>query len=418
MFSKIHLKSLIYMMAGVLVMGASATAKTYYVATNGNDSANGSSTSPFRTIKNAVKVGLKPGDEVRVRTGTYNEKVYVHASGSSGAYITIRSDVPGGAKINASGFNAGIFVMDSSYVKIDGFEVYGASQSGISSDHVHHVTVSNNESHDNGGAGVYFGKSDFILVEANVLHGNAFKAVTSGISIHLPFNILNDNTFKGFRIILRNNVSYNNLASGRTDGNGIIFDEFRAARKSYQVPYTFPTLIENNLTYGNAGVGIMVFQADNVTVRNNTSWGNSLNLKSTSTWRAEIQNTNGSKNTYVNNIAVADPKQNKYNKAYANVAMYGDINQSVTYKNNLSFNGTVGSESTMASPGFSKPTSANGNKLGVDPKFSSTSKLNFHLLSGSPAINSGTSANGVPPQDLDGKQRVVKTIDMGAYEFQ
>ena len=72
---------------------------TYYVATNGSNSGKGTSNSPWRTIGEAMKANLRPGDDVVVRSGTYKEAVVVNKDGAAGNYITVRSEVPGGAKI-------------------------------------------------------------------------------------------------------------------------------------------------------------------------------------------------------------------------------------------------------------------------------------------------------------------------------
>ena len=98
---------------------------TYYVATSGNDNAAGSSGAPWRTLSKAMSAALKPGDEVVVRSGTYNETMTVQKSGAASGYITIRSEVEGGAKIVASGNNNGINIA-ANYVKVEGFDVRGA----------------------------------------------------------------------------------------------------------------------------------------------------------------------------------------------------------------------------------------------------------------------------------------------------
>ena len=52
-----------------------------------------------------------------------------------------------------------------------------------------------------------------------------------------------------------------------------------------------------------------------------------------------------------------------------------------------------------------------------DPMFVSTSTPDFHLQSGSPAINKGSSVNA-PAEDYDGNSRTVNgAVDIGAYEY-
>ncbi len=51
---------------------------TYYVSTTGNNSANGGSGTPWKTISHAMPQNLKPGDTVIVRSGTYNESLIYH----------------------------------------------------------------------------------------------------------------------------------------------------------------------------------------------------------------------------------------------------------------------------------------------------------------------------------------------------
>ncbi|NEI38603.1 RTX toxin, partial [Rhizobium leguminosarum] len=75
---------------------------TYYVATTSSGGGNGSASTPFRTIGEAMAADLKPGDEVVVRAGVYNESVNMYKDGSAAGYITLRSEVPGGAVIHSA----------------------------------------------------------------------------------------------------------------------------------------------------------------------------------------------------------------------------------------------------------------------------------------------------------------------------
>ena len=97
---------------------------TYYVSTSGSDGSNGSANSPWRTINKAMKANLKPGDEVVVRSGTYKEAVVVNKDGAAGNYITLRSEVPGGAKIDSARAKRSGVHINANYVELDGFEYF------------------------------------------------------------------------------------------------------------------------------------------------------------------------------------------------------------------------------------------------------------------------------------------------------
>ncbi len=423
---KKHLMGFVCAIA-VATAGGSAYAKTVYVSPNGSDKGNGSASAPFRTIEKAARSKLSPGDVVIVKSGTYNESVFIpkSASGSPGKYVTFRSEVPRGAKIKAQN-NAGILSF-ASYSKIDGFEVIGGS---IALEQTHHVDVTNNVVHDSPKAGITAHRSEFTLIEGNTTYRNSSSAATSGISVHVPQNITNDTKTKGFRIIVRNNISYNNVQtkSGSTDGNGIIFDDFLLRnltsnsdgdkyRKNanWMKPYKFPGLIENNLVYGNGGAGIRVYASDNITVRNNTALFNGTDPDHKSkkgAWLGELQNMSGSNNIWVNNIGVSDVKIHKEAAGISSVSFKNWPSKNVTWMNNLTY--TVGKpgDKSAKTTGVDKMID---NKLGVNPQFVNAPS-NLRLKPGSPAINAGTLKYGSAAKDVGGGKRVNKTIDMGAYE--
>lgn len=418
-----YLAVFICVLAASTALASSADAKTYYVSVSGDDKGDGSIDSPFLTINKALKAGLVPGDVVMVRPGVYKEGVYISKSGSAGAYITFRSETPGAAKIVVPK-NIGFFIA-ANYIRIDGFNISQSSQAGITGHAVHHIEILNNISHDNKGAGIYFGRSDFLKIIGNVTHNNAANAVTSGISVHMPQNVSGDTTTKGPRIIVRGNVSYNNLTvtAGHTDGNGIIFDDFLLRNKTINgqysqfpdiKPYTYPALIENNVVYRNGGSGITVYASNNITVRNNTAWHNSRDPLAKGTWRGEFKNMSGSNNYWINNLAVSDLAANKDNTGIAMVSFKDMPNENVVWMNNLTFNGTPGDKSIRLS-GSNVAPSGNGNLFGVDPVFVNA-PYNFRLRSMSSAVDAGTLKFGSSATDVKGGPRVVNTIDIGAYE--
>ncbi|MBX4901681.1 RTX toxin [Rhizobium bangladeshense] len=390
---------------------------TYYVASS-SSGGNGSASSPFRTISDAMAADLKPGDEVVVKAGTYNEAINIDKDGSAAGNITLRSEVPGGALIRPPEGSWNAISVNANYVVLNGFDIGGANGDGIEANNVHHVQILNNKVHGSGESGIQFNQSDFIRIEGNETYNNASTGWFSGISIYQNRNITGDTSTDGYRTIVRNNISHDNVtkAGEHTDGNGIIIDDFQSTQTSGYPNYTFKTLVENNLVYENGGKGIQVTWSDSVTVKNNTAYHNNQDPLNTGTWRGELSNSASSNNTWVNNVAVADPSLNQNNTAIDNTSTDSYSNDNVVWANNITYNGTAGQASVKTDGGNAMPSAASGNKLGVDPKFVGASSDDFHLASGSAAIDSGTSKYGVSSVDLDGDARVVGTVDMGAYE--
>ncbi|WP_064691461.1 choice-of-anchor Q domain-containing protein [Rhizobium aegyptiacum] len=390
---------------------------TYYVASS-SSGGNGSASSPFRTISDAMAADLKPGDEVVVKAGTYNEAINIDKDGSAAGNITLRSEVPGGALIRPPEGSWNAISVNANYVVVNGFDIGGANGDGIEANNVHHVQILNNKVHGSGESGIQFNQSDFIRIEGNETYNNASTGWFSGISIYQNRNITGDTSTDGYRTIVRNNISHDNVTKSgeHTDGNGIIIDDFQSTQTSGYPNYTFKTLVENNLVYENGGKGIQVTWSDSVTVKNNTAYHNNQDPLNTGTWRGELSNSASSNNTWVNNVAVADPSLNQNNTAIDNTSTDAYTNKNIVWANNITYNGTAGQASVKTDGGNAMPSSTEGNKLGVDPKFLGASSDDFHLGSGSAAIDSGTSKYGVSSVDLDGDARVVGTVDMGAYE--
>ncbi|MBI1171360.1 hypothetical protein GC209_08165 [bacterium] len=389
----------------------------YYVATTGSDTASGTATSPFRTINEALSANLKPGDEIIVRPGTYNETLNIAKGGSAAGDVTIHSEVPGQALIRpTTGYDA--IDVNANYVTIEGFDIAGAKGDGIQANNVHHITVRNNISHGNGESGIQFNYSDFITVEGNETYGNASSGWFSGISIYENRNITGDTTTTGYRTIVRNNISHDNVthAGEHTDGNGIIIDDFQSTQNTAYQAYNYATLVENNLVYGNGGKGVQVTWSDHVTVSGNTAYHNNVDLANTGTWRGEISNAQSSNNTFVNNIAVADSSISG-NTAFDNNSYSGYVNKNVIFDNNLLFNGIAGQNSFRNDGGNAIATTGNQNLIGVNPLFVDAAHGNFELSSGSKAIDAGTDAFGLGATDVSGNVRVVGKVDIGAEEY-
>ena len=186
----------------VLLFAPKMLAATYYVATNGSDSAAGTLVAPWRTVQKAANT-LAPGDTVLVRGGVYNERVTINISGSAaGGYVTFQ-DYPGetpildGTGLTVPATDNGMFlIQDKGHIAVQGFEIRnyrtstknivpaGIFVSGASHDitmrsnRVHHIET--NYSGSNGGDAfgiVVYGTSSGqaitnLFIQSNVVCSN------------------------------------------------------------------------------------------------------------------------------------------------------------------------------------------------------------------------------------------------------
>lgn len=264
---------------------------------------------------------------------------------------------------------------------------------------------------------------DYYHIEGNIVHHNASTNLyqMSGISVYEAQKF--DNA-PGFHIKVRNNVSFanqilfdcvaNNLpAQCHSDGNGIIIDDFHNSQANGNgVNYSAQTLVENNLVFNNGGAGIAVFLSDNVTIRNNTAYFNSIDPQNGGTWRAEMSNSFSANNLWVNNIAVANPSINSNNVAYQNVANNGYTNPGVQWQNNLAYDGGLGTnlKRVQNTGNFSVIT---GNPLFINPSID-VNKANFQLQTSSPAYGTGSITSNL--DNINGQLRsTTNAHNLGAY---
>ena len=416
----------------------------YYVSSTLGDDNNAGTTveKPFRSIAKAADVA-KPGDKVNIMNGTYTSKsgpilnLKPQHSGTEGNYITYRAYNGHKPVIYASDNVWNAVQINASYIIVDGLELkgdnenltyaaakkaYDDAKAGTASPQgkyntnaltiggskkdsqlPHHVVVRNCVAHDFPGAGLNAIQADYIRLENNVVYNTSWYTMyaTSGMSILCPYN--SDNN-EGYKIVIRNNICYNNRTTvpwtntgDLSDGNGIIID---VNNKSYDggvvetnEPYRARTLVQNNVCYNNGGSGIHAFEANHVDIVNNTAYKNAQVMTSYGNIFASY-----AEDVYIlNNIIYADGGNCTTNNR----------NQRVVYDYNVYFNGTV------AVPGrYDKTVDPKFKKASVDP-----SEADFRVDDNSPAIDLGIKAKS-PAKDIEGTIRPKGAgIDCGAYEI-
>jgi parallel beta-helix repeat protein len=415
----------------------------YYVKSTGSDFINSglSPTTPFKTIQRAADLTL-PGDTVFVMNGTYTNDcdecsvVSINRSGNSIGWI-VYTNYPEHKPLIKFNGSDGISLIDGAHhIEISGFRIKGniknvtleeaLNQPGGCNDlggiplgkfngvgiasrgsytiHSHHLRILNNIIFECGEAGISAQHCDYIRIEGNVIYNNCWTGIygSSGISIYQLWNF--DNNMAGYRNYITNNICYGNrlfvpwfgAPCEILDGNGIIMDDCQNKDgNSTQGPYKGRTYIYNNICFKNGGSGVHTYQSDRVDIVNNTAYKNSQSIEVNN---GEIFASDCRDVNIYNNILYALPG-NKINSNFSNI--------NCDYDYNLYFGDgeieIVGPNSIIADPAF------------VNESLNLTS-ANFHLNSGSPAINSGTFSKA-PQTDFDGTVRSFQGgIDIGAFE--
>jgi hypothetical protein len=344
------------------------TGKHLYVATTGSDSNPGTQAKPVKTIGRADALA-SAGYTIHVAAGTYRVSapslgsvgIKTTKSGTSAAHIKFVSDVKWGAKIIVSG--TGI-TWDSrgSYVDIEGFDISGTGRHGIlaaganlsmSKNFIHDLTISGGCNGSGGAAIDTYGPVGNVLITGNVVRNIGYSMISKC------------NTVQGIYIANANNVVTNNIVSGVAMAG---IQQWHGATAS--------TIVNNTVFHTKDG--ILLGQGDAGT-------------------------TNGSANNYVANNVVYD------NTTYGIVEL-GKMAGNNRYANNLIYS----SGTSMRVKGtVTGAVSANPKFV----KYLANGAGDYRVLTGSPAINKGTSLKA-PTVDYAGVARPRGgAVDIGAYEF-
>lgn len=367
----------------ILVMGGAAFGTNYYVSVTGSDGNNGlSAGAAWATFAHADS-HIAPGDTVHVLSGTYTKAVTVSTSGTSTARITWISDTTWGAKFVIAGAADSCFFGTGSYVDYIGFDITenptgGSCRIGL---------------RDDGG---------FTTVQKNRVH-----------DLNRDSNIQTCSSLGGAGILVTSQASGLNTATV----NGNLVDNIGGQQSSFGA-HTCVHIHNYYLSMSNLTV------TNNISVRAlgyAYSFGGHPPAQVVTHYVA------------VNNAAI--------NSGYGAFYLKSDASASDVASNNIvdqrtsgvvGFNSLYTSGTTtishnlvyMPNGGTAYENCSGGctvlNPLTGDPLFVSytgEATGDYHLQSGSPAIDTGTASNA-PSSDFDGNPRPQGAgYDIGAYEF-
>jgi parallel beta-helix repeat protein len=421
-----------YLALATLLGSASAMAATRYVDkadSECSDSGQGTQQIPYCTINKAATVAVA-GDTVIVASGSYSEQVTVNNSGTSTAPVIFT--VAEGANVTVKGQAYGFYLSSRGWITINGFTISSTDHDGIYLKSCSNITVSNNHVSRAG-----------LPASGYTAHGIFLNSTVDSLLLN---NTLDFNTDAGIylangstRITIKGNVSSQNArgyirAAPGIDirsGSNIIDSNICHDNEDsgIQLYTTDPSdnLIVNNLTYNNGDHGIDVSRPKGSTIVGNTVYNNvtvGINLEGGATGGLLANNIsvdNGIDSTRtVGNIRVDSDSLSGTTLDYDLVYL--------TQSSTMIVWGTVKYSSLLA---FVAATGKEVHGMEEDPLWVSSSSGDFHLLEGSPAIDSANSGvTGAASVDLEGNPRVDDPAtadtgtgsrtydDRGAYELQ
>jgi pectate disaccharide-lyase len=373
----------------------------YYVATTGNDSNDGSTTKPWRTISYAAKL-VKAGDTVHVLPGVYNESVFLDNSGIASQRIHFVSNTQWGAKVTGDGSgNPAFQIRKADFVDVIGFEVTNvngfigieslASYSHIIINLVHDVSGGCKLGKFNlGGAGINLAAPGH---DADVI-GNVVHDVGDYLNPHgceATHGIYVENSpspdVGGYSTRAWNNVTYRNESDGITS--------WHCATQMVLV---------NNLSFENGKTGILVGANDPGCINDRSVINN--NIVVYNGWHDLCTYTDASQCPIGNHSGKGGIFED---------GMTGANNK---YWNNLSYQNFYNG---VQDNGVHLLTGTQLNTIsGINPQFVNyqpDGTGNYHLQPSSPAIDQGTSM-AAPPIDFEAYPRPYGAgYDIGPFEW-
>jgi parallel beta-helix repeat protein len=410
---------------------AAATPATLYVDRGSSacsDAGSGTSDQPFCTIA-AAAAKVTAGQTVQVAAGTYPEAVTVASSGTSSAPIAFAA-APG-ATVTLSGQANGFVISGRSWITVTGFTVTKTSDYGFSVSNSSHLMLSDNHVS-------YAGQPVSGKTKSGLHLSNVTDSVVSQNTVDHNSNYGINFTSGSTRNQVLGNVSFSNAQGYQRAASGIRFYSSPGNTISSNVCHDnedsgieFDTSANNNLvvdnvTYKNGDHGIDVYRSTGERIVANSVYKNvtaGIDVEGSSTGA-----------TIANNISVDNginsPRTHSNirvdSTSVSGTTMDYDLVYLTTPDTLLIWNST--NYTSLAT--FRSATGQESHGSQADPRWRDSAAGDFHLTTGSPAIdsaNSGTS--GQPDKDADGNPRVddpatpntgagVRTYDdRGAYEF-
>jgi hypothetical protein len=420
---------------------------TLFASAVGNDNNSGTTATAPKTLTGAATV-TTPGSVVCLTGGTYNlsSSFTPPNSGTASSWIVYKKYGDGDVNLIWTGaadaspmFRLGIgsFPSGPAYLEFRGLNLdgHGNAGDGFFCQGGHHLRFVGNSISNTGGSGIGSRNCDYLTADHNVINHNGYMPSstsvpqwygwTSGISYNSSQWFDN---YGGFHNVISSNIVVGEYDSSpnHTDGNGIILDLSNGSY-SASTANTPPTLIINNVVYGNGGRCIHAFVVTNFWIVNNTCYKN--NLDPTLGNAGSFSTSNSHDGYFINDISVGWSGNNPtyiQEGTNANINYYADL----SFGSAINFAPSLPSQFIQSDPLLVNPPSLSGGQYAtaLAPALLGNA---LALLPLSPARGKGVDPSTLPNlpaaivtdlrkyiyKDINGKPRPQGSFDLGAYQF-
>jgi len=432
------------------------TGRIYYVATNGVDSDDGSESRPFKTFAKATSLAkyhpeTNKSDAIYVKSGTYSETIQMQYAGTPDRPLVVRGVGVTRPVIRVGGVNNAHIVPKSNTIienmKTDGIQTVTSRGHGL------------------GGYGIYLSSSDNVR---NVLikgcemtqHEKAIRA--EGVDPRNASKVAD-------RLIVRDSLLKNNewatyIGTDNESGpvpefKNTLWENVEAADSAYRDYHnTDGFLIEgstahhvfrNCISHGwtDAGFDIKSHVLIENSIAYDNSWvnGDDENGHGFKIWRDGIIRNSIAYNNKLANFIFGGLLPDY--KMVGSISYNGKVTfedrpgqsssglsaQSVKISHNIFYNSDITDEIGHVTGvsalefadhnlffGSGIPSDKGENAIEADPRFMNISTKDFHITSGSPVIDAGSSVitSFMSRADKDNRNRKAgSAVDIGPYEF-